>query len=32
MIDGKGEFLDESKRGIPDFKTSLLQHPLVLDL
>ncbi len=25
MIDGKGEFLDESKRGIPDFKTSLFK-------
>ena len=23
MVDGKGKFLDESKRGIPDFKTSL---------
>ncbi|MBC8266646.1 MAG: glycosyltransferase [Flavobacteriales bacterium] len=25
MIDGKGVFLDESKRGIPDFKTSLFK-------
>ena len=25
MIDGKGQFLDESKRGIPNFKTSLFK-------
>ena len=25
MIDGKGEFLDESKRGIPDFQTSIFK-------
>ena len=25
MIDGKGKFLDESKRGIPDFQTSFLK-------
>ena len=25
MVDGKGKFLEESKRGIPDFKTSLFK-------
>ena len=25
MVDGKGKFLDESKRGIPDFQTSLFK-------